>query len=157
MGITWSKELMAWIGSSSDGAAATGNLMSVSIYGTYPFRAATSGVYTPTLFNTTNVAASTAIECQWMWVGNMVQVTGSVQIDPTAASALTTLGISLPIASNLGNARQCAGTACMSTTIISPGVILGDATNNRALLQFFASTDAANRVWYFTFMYQILP
>src|SRR5687767_7463770 len=45
------------------------------------------GSYTPTLFNTTNVAASTAYECGWLRVGNRVTVYGLVDIDVTSAAA----------------------------------------------------------------------
>jgi hypothetical protein len=58
-----------------------------------------SGTYTPTLSNTTNIAASAAFVCQYQRVGNVVTVSGRVNITPTAASVASELGISLPIAS----------------------------------------------------------
>ena len=67
-----------------------------------------AGSYTPTLTGVTNVAASTAYACQWMRVRDVVTVSGKVDVDPTVVGS-TKLGISLPIASNLSAAEQCAG------------------------------------------------
>src|SRR3989304_10106925 len=66
-----------------------------------------SGTYTPTLTNGTNVAASTAFECQWMRIGSVVCVRGKFNLDPTSANTTTILGISLPVASIPG--RRSAG------------------------------------------------
>src|SRR6185369_11101538 len=67
-----------------------------------------SGTYTPTLTNGTNVAASTARKCQWIRVGNVVLVSGQLDVDTTSTGA-SELGISLPIASNLATAFDLAG------------------------------------------------
>lgn len=111
-----------------------------------------SGTYTPTLTNVTNIAASTAYACQWMRVGNVVTVTGKVDIDPTS-SGTTTLRISLPIASALAAGNQCAGAANASAG--DNGAILGDATNDAAYL-WAKVTETANGDWYFTFTYTVL-
>lgn len=115
-----------------------------------------SGTYTPTLTNTTNVASSSAYACQYIRVGNTVTVSGQVDITPTAA-AYTVLGISLPIASNLAAANECAGAGSPSTnaTGYQPGAIGGDATNDRAKLTFMAPT-TVTRGWFFTFTYRII-
>lgn len=113
-----------------------------------------SGTYTPTLTNVANLDGSTAYACQWLRVGNVVTVSGRVDADPTAAGAVQ-LGVSLPIASNLANARECAGTA------VAPGVaglcaaVVGDATNDRAEFQWIA-VDTTNQAFYFSFTYQII-
>ena len=113
-----------------------------------------SGVWTPTLTNTTNVAASTTYEGQYIRVGSVVTVSGKVDIDPTAAAA-TELEISLPIASNLGATEDCAGTACGLTTVTSVAAILGQVTNNTASLQYTA-TDTGNKSFYYTFTYSLI-
>lgn len=110
------------------------------------------GTYTPTLFNVTNVAASTAYECQFMRIGNIVTVSGKVDIDPTLALT-TELGISLPISSNLATQEQCAGSASYSGGENAP--IIGDPTANRASL-FYVAIATTNNSWYFTFTYQII-
>lgn len=113
-----------------------------------------AGTYTPTLTGVANVGASGALACQYMRVRDVVTVSGRLTLDPTAAVA-TQLGISLPVASNLANAEECAGTA------VAPGIagqcaaIVGDATNNRAELQYVAA-DLTNQAWSFTFTYRVI-
>jgi hypothetical protein len=113
-----------------------------------------SGAYTPTLFNVTNVAASTAFSCQYLRVGSTVTVSGRVDVDPTAGGAAE-LGISLPIASNFANNNECGGAGA------SPGIagqcmgISADATNDRAALRWVA-VDVTNQPVFFMFQYRIL-
>lgn len=112
-----------------------------------------AGTYTPTLTGVANVAASTPYSCQYARVGSVVTVSGRVDVDPTAATT-TQLGISLPVASNLANANECAG-AGNSVNVVIPAAIYGDATNNRAEMAWVA-TDTANQAVYFTFTYRII-
>lgn len=114
-----------------------------------------SGTYTPTLFNTTNVAASTPYACQWLRVGNIVMVSGLVDIDPTAASVSTVLGLSLPVASNFSNSLQLGGTAVASGAQGQAYAIISDATNDRASITGIPSS-AANATHSFMFMYQVI-
>lgn len=114
-----------------------------------------SGTYTPTLANVANLAASTAYQCQYLRVGSTVTVSGKVDVDPTLAATSTQLGISLPIASNLGAAEDCAGAAFSSAIAGQGAAILGDATNNRAQMQWL-SGDITNQAMYFTFTYEII-
>lgn len=113
-----------------------------------------SGTYTPTLFNVTNVAASTAYQCQYLQVGSVVSVSGKVDVDPTAAVA-TELGLSLPIASNLGATENLGGTAFALAVAGQGAAILADVANDRASFQWVA-VDVANRSMYFQFQYQII-
>lgn len=114
-----------------------------------------SGTYTPTLTNVANLDASTAYECQWVRVGNVVIVSGKVDIDPTAAATPTQLGISLPIASNLGALEDCSGAAAASAIAGQSAAIVGDAANNRAEMQWL-SGDITNQPMYFTFVYTVI-
>lgn len=115
----------------------------------------TASIYTPTLFNTTNLSSSTAYSCQYIKVGTIVTVSGKVDITATTAlSTSTILGISLPVASNIANDNECAGTA-NDATLVMPGVIIGDATNDRALLQVLA-TSILSQSMFFTFTYRII-
>lgn len=116
--------------------------------------ATTSGLYTPTLTNTTNVAASTAYECQYARIGDVVIVSGKVDVDPTAAAS-TVLTISLPVASNLANPEQLAGTAFCPAIAGQGAAIVGDATNDKALM-WWVAVDITNQPMYFTFMYQVV-
>ena len=114
-----------------------------------------ASTYTPTLTNVANLDGSTTYPAQYMRIGNVVTVSGQVDIDPTAATVSTQLGISLPIASNIANANECAGTAVSSNTISEAGAILGDPTNNRAQLTFL-TTSTVNHPMYYTFTYLII-
>ena len=65
-----------------------------------------SGTYTPTLTNVTNISASDAFVCQWLRVGNIVTVSGKVNIDQTTPGQIE-LGISLPVASDFVADENC--------------------------------------------------
>ena len=145
------------------GAAATGkylrgdgtNFVSSSLLSADLDIALASGVYTPTLTNVANLDASTAYECQYLRVGTTVTVSGKVDVDPTTTVTTTQLGISLPIASNLGAVEDCAGTAFASGIAGQGAAILGDATNNRAQMEWIAG-DITNQAMYFQFAYQVI-
>ena len=61
----------------------------------------------------------------------------------------------LPIASNLGATKDCAGVAFASGIAGQGAAILGDAANDRAQMQWIAG-DVTNQAMYFTFTYQII-
>lgn len=110
--------------------------------------------YTPGLTNVTNITASTSYAAQYMRVGNTVTVSGKVDVDPTAVGAVV-LGIALPIASNIGAAENCAGTAFCPTIAGQGAAILGDAANDRAQMQWTA-VDVTNQPMYYTYTYQVI-
>jgi len=112
-----------------------------------------SGTYTPTLYNVANVAASTAYVCQYLRVGNVVTVSGQVDINVTT-TALTQLGISFPIASTIVGYTQCSGTAG-ARNVNERSCVYGDATNTRAELTYTAVA-TGNEPWHFTFTYLIV-
>lgn len=116
-----------------------------------------SGTYTPTLTNVSNIDANTPYACQYLRVGDVVTVSGRAAIDVTSAAANTVLGISLPIASNFSAAEQCAGTANANGAVSMSAGILGDATNDRAQIQYIATSNTGNNDFYFTFTYRVLP
>lgn len=110
-----------------------------------------SSAYTPSLSAGSNVAASTPKSTNYTRVGNRVTVTGEIDIDPTAASAVY-FELNLPVASNLANTFELSGVLVNEGNI--PGNILGEVTNNTAGFSF-TPTSAANQGVYFTFGYQI--
>lgn len=120
-----------------------------------------SGVYTPSITGVTNITAVTTYEAQYLRVGNTVTVSGKVDVDPTTdiGAPNTRLGISLPVASNLGAEEDCAGAASASGAtagLASEGAaIKGDSANNRAEMQW-ATTNAANHAMFYTFTYQVI-
>lgn len=111
-----------------------------------------SGTYTPTITNVTNVTASTSNGAQYLRVGNTVTVSGSVDIDPTAAAA-TTIRISLPIASDFATNHDCAGTMASGNGEVGP--VFANIANDNAQVQFTA-TNTANHTFYYQFTYRII-
>ena len=115
-----------------------------------------SGVYTPTLTNVANLSASTAYECQYMRIGTTTAlVSGRVDIDPILPATQTQLGISLPIASNIGATEDCAGTAFAPNIAGQGAAIIGDAANDRAEMDW-VSGDTTNQAMFFVFAYQVI-
>jgi hypothetical protein len=115
-----------------------------------------SGTYTPTPTHVANVAASTAYACQWIRVGNVVTVSGKVDIDTTlAASTATELGMSLPIASNFTAEQNLGGTAASDSVASLSARIKADATNDRASI-VFKSISVTNDSFNFSFTYVVL-
>lgn len=114
---------------------------------------AAASTYTPALTNVTNVAASTAFLCQWVQIGDMVTVSGRVDIDPTALGFIE-LGMTLPVASNFASGLECGGTA-VAKLVTEALAISADTVNNRAVFQGVA-TDTANRAYSFSFTYRVV-
>jgi hypothetical protein len=113
------------------------------------------GTYTPTITNTTNVDATTAIISQYIRFGSRVIVFGSVAIDPTAAANTNTvIGISLPIASNFVATSDLHGVAA-TPSVQRSARIFADVANDRAQMQF-ASELTVNHGWSFSFSYEII-
>lgn len=115
----------------------------------------TSGTYTPTLTNVANLDGSTAYQCQYIRIKNVVTVSGKVDINPTLAAMTTQLGISLPINSTFGGTEDCAGTAFSSSIAGQGAAILADTSNGKAQLTYIAG-DVTNQPMYFSFTYKII-
>lgn len=119
-----------------------------------PATVSSSGNYTATLTNGTNVEASTFTKAHYYRTGNHVVVYIQVSVNPTTTT-FTELAISLPIASNIAASGDiigfgnCSGFSTQSATI---GV---DSSNDRALLQYTA-TDVNDQIFFITFSYEIL-
>ena len=117
-----------------------------------------SGTYTPTLTNATNIDASTATSCQYMRVGNVVTVSGSVNIDPTAATGtLAELRISLPIASATTAIPYVTGTGVCVFGIVANstyGSIQGGVANVAKYV--FNANSTSNQTHTFHFTYQVI-
>lgn len=112
----------------------------------------TGATYTPTLTDVANLDSSTAYVCQYMRVGAVVTVSGKVDVDPTAGTTTTQLGISLPVASTLSANQEVAGAG--STIAGNAGALLGDTVNDRAQLEF-VSAGTSSETFFFTFTYLI--
>jgi len=107
--------------------------------------------YSPTLTNTTNIAASTPYTTYYIRIGDWIHVWGAVDIDATAATTISEMGMSLPLASNFANVFELAGTASFedNTTV----QIKADTSNDRAMFRFTPQT-ATNNKYSFHFSYK---
>ena len=102
-----------------------------------------SGLYTPTLTAVTNVAAATAPNrLMYSCEGDVVHVTGIINVDPTAAAA-TTLRISLPFPCDI-TAGELAGNGAAVAS--GHGRITPDVTNNDAQLDYTSAGTAAEDI-----------
>lgn len=110
-------------------------------------------LYTPSIASVANVGSATASRCNALRLGDWVHVTGQVVVTPSVANVQTKLGIALPYASALTDARQLYGSA--TDGFGNTAVLTGDITNDRAELQFQINGTAAY-IWRFSFVYQLL-
>lgn len=113
-----------------------------------------SGAYLPTLTNVSNLDASTTYPAQYLRVGDAVNVTGRVDVDPTTGSTFTDLGISLPIASNLFD-NQLAGVGGSNAIPGSSAIVYPDTVNNRAVLSFYAPSTSSYAIYY-SYTYRVV-
>lgn len=113
---------------------------------------ADEGNYTPTLTNTTNIASSTAYTTYYYRIGDVYHVWGTVDIDATTALTVSEMGLSLPVASSIGQVYELSGTASFEDNTVVQ--IKGDATNDRAMFRFTPQTATNNKYsFHFTYKY----
>lgn len=117
--------------------------------------ATTEGTYTPTLTNTTNVAASTAFTTNYSISGNTITVWGTVSIDATSATTITEMGFSLPpVAGTVAQIYDISGHATFedNTTL----QIKGDVGNGRAVFRGTPQS-ATNNTYSFVIIILYVP
>ena len=83
----------------------------------------TSGSYTPSLTNTTNVSSSANTQATYVQIGNVVTVTVVVSLQPTSANTLTTLTFSLPVSTS----------TTTQTLVVSGNFLPNDSFSNTAI------------------------
>jgi hypothetical protein len=94
----------------------------------------TSGTYTPTVTASTNAASASAVgDFTYIRVGTIVNVTGRVTVDPTAANTDTIFTVSLPIASNFSAVQDAAGVVAFPWWV---GSINGSIANDHLVATF---------------------
>ncbi len=116
-----------------------------------------SGTYTPTITNSTNVAASTAGTAHWLRVGNIVHVNGRCTIDPTSASIQTIWTLSLPLASNFAAVTDCYGVTNGDTfsAFTAAGIVSASVGGDSALFAAYPAS-TANQTFYYQYSYNVL-
>lgn len=116
-----------------------------------------SGTYTATITDSANTSARTAFQSQWTRVGNVVTVSGVVDIDPTNTATATIIKMTLPIASNFTAKGNCRGTATAEGIAGQSAAILETtayATSDFAIIKWI-SADVTNQPMSFEFTYLI--
>ena len=113
-----------------------------------------SGTYTPTASSLVNLGTPTVYACQWMRVGNVVTVSGRIDLTPTANATATRLNLSLPVASNFTAAEQ-AGGAAASISVEQTLGIWALATTQTVRIQGLSSTTSSTG-HHFSFTYQVI-
>lgn len=109
--------------------------------------------YTPTLSNITNISASIAYVCQYTKIGNIVTVSGKVDITPTATGAFD-IRMTLPISTTFTATEQAGGTT--HDTLDQSGVLFADtSTPGKIRMQGSFNTTSA-RSWWFTYTYRLV-
>lgn len=110
-----------------------------------------SGTYTPGATLGANVAACNPNAAQFMRVGNVVTVSGSIQIQTTAAAGTqTVVELALPIASDFTGGTQCSGVIVGggTATAMEYGNVTGHVANNRANITYNATATASRTMFY---------
>jgi hypothetical protein len=104
-----------------------------------------SNFRTPTATNDANVDASTPQEERYYRIGDIVFVSGTIQIDATASNATTTFFLDFPIASAITDQTMASGqiTAQTTTGTIGVGYIIASVANDNALMNLTPSGTGA--------------
>jgi hypothetical protein len=110
-----------------------------------------SGTYTPTVTIGTNVDRAVASVSQYMRVGNIVSVSGELQVDTKNPGAFE-VGLSLPVPADIANSSEASGTAASSGSVMLR--LSGDATNNRVRVAGVAA-NGNNTAYSFMFTYKL--
>jgi hypothetical protein len=111
------------------------------------------GTYTPTGTTGTNCSAIVINQAfHYLRAGNYVIVSGSVQLDPTAAGTLYAY-LTLPVASALATSYDLNGNGTCPG--VMPLSIIADTVNDRAQIAWSAP-DGTNLWWRLIFMYRVL-
>ncbi len=118
-----------------------------------------SGTYTPGTTNNINVTTSVGAVCQYKRNGNVVTVSGSVNVTVIANNTDTAMEIDLPIASDFGSSTQAGGSGVFyGSGEYVPVLVLADNSTNKVRFQFVPDTGSAgnNRTISFNFTYLIV-
>ena len=114
-----------------------------------------SGTYTPTITNTANLSASSALQAQWMRVGNVVTVSGIFIADPTLTTTSTGFDFSLPITTSFPTGYEGGGTAACAGAITENTASIVPLSGTSTAQIRWGSVDVTNLGWAWTFTYEV--
>ena len=119
----------------------TNKTLTTPVFSGTPTGTVTSGEYTPTLTNDTNISSSTSYTSQYTRVGNIVFISGRADVTPTTGGGTSSrLEVSLPIASNFTAVGDSSGVMAAGDYNES-GRLVADATDDRLAVIFVAQTN----------------
>lgn len=110
----------------------------------------TAGTYTPTVTGIANVSSVGTVEThRYQRIGNIVTVTGAVNLTLTAgANTLTTVSVTLPIASDFSAASDVAGVLCDTTNSGRGGYVYANAATDTARAEYFCPSSGITKIYY---------
>ena len=115
-----------------------------------------SGTYTPTLSRLHNLDSATPEPWQYMRVGDVVTVSGTVDVSPTAAANTpTSFEFDLPVNSELPNQGELAGTLWGTENAIYGGGIIEEDINTGSVGWLSQSTNGSYIRLHFTYLITI--
>lgn len=114
-------------------------------------------LYTPVLSGGLNLTASTIYQCQYLQIGNVVTVSGRIDLTPTTKGA-TSINITLPVASVFANNYNCGGVAYSNdlTGLAVGAAIRANPATATAIMELISLDVGVNHSMFFNFTYQII-
>lgn len=105
-----------------------------------------AGTYSATITANSNLDSTPTEEAPFNYqrVGNIVTVSGTMEVATTSTGAVTQAAVSLPIASNFTNFDQASGTVTDNDTggNVTAGEVRSDSPNDRLLINWSAADSA---------------
>jgi hypothetical protein len=114
-----------------------------------------SGTFTPSPTNDVNLDAFTAYECQYLRVGDVVNVSGKISLDASSSATTTSIELDLPFVSTFTNDREAAGTG-WSSEITGAGFQISSVGSLTTVKISFISLDAATHEYSYHYTYRII-
>lgn len=112
------------------------------------------GTYTPELYPVANLGTPTAFLCQWLRVGDVLTVSGRVDVMPTAPG-LCTLDLSLPVGTTFDDRSALAGVAAAVSLAGEVSAVHANVADHRARMEWVTLYAGTTNCMFFTFTYRL--
>ena len=113
-----------------------------------------SGSYYPNLLNGQNLNLGNQYDCHYMRVGNVVTVSGRIDIQPEIEKEVSKLQIDLPIQTKLVETGSLSGMGVSQDGLVNI-VCFGDVISNRCTI-LYTPQDTEKCAFFFNFTYRVL-
>lgn len=157
-GDNYIRALSAFIADLRDRVSGTSSavLSDAEFFGTHTFTDGNlfSTTYTGNGTAVTNCTISSVQSAQYMRIGIVVNVAGTVTLTPTATGACS-FRVTLPVASNFTASSNLAGSGATNNTTPSAVYVSADTTNDQALFAFNATSTSSTIVSY-NYTYRVI-